>query len=307
MTTDSERQVWLAERRKGIGASEAAAVCDLSPWTTPLEVYLDKTEQVADKPMTPAQRIGLLMEPVVAQLYEEAMNTKLVIPAQHQVHPDFPFIRANPDRSSADGAVNVQLKTAAFKSNDWGPPLSDEVPLQYLIQVQHEMLVTGQKLTHLAVLFLQDKDFCVYVIEPHGQLIHDMLAIERHFWTEFVEKRVAPSPTWKHPSTLSLIQRLYVHVAEGQVKAVPENDLSAMTMLVAQYAELGRQITRMQGERDEAKSRLLWAIGEAAGLAVGGDYLLTRKEVSKAAYQVAASKHVELRVKDLSKQKGDKR
>lgn len=306
MMTETERTAWLAERRKGIGASDAAAVCDLSPWRTPLEVYLDKTGQVDDQPMNAAQRIGLLMEPVVAQLYEEAMNTMLVIPPANMVHPEMPFIRANPDRFTEDGLVNVQLKTTAFKTAEWGDPLSDQVPMQYLIQVQHEMLVTGQKLTHLPVLFLQDKDFAVYVVEPNGDLIRDMIELERHFWTQYVEKRTPPDPTWKHPSTLALIQRLYRAVAGGEVGEVPADDVLAMTMLVAQYKELGQQITGMQKTRDEAKSRLLWAIGERSGLKVGDDFLLTRKEAEKKAYEVKASKYTEMRVKDLKTLKGVK-
>jgi ribosomal protein S16 len=265
--------------------------------------FLDKAGLIADSPMTPAQRIGLLLEPAVTQLYEEAMNVKTVIPAPNQVHPELLFIRANPDRSSEDGAINIQLKTAAFLTADWGEPLTDDVPMQYLIQVQHEMLVTGQKLTHLPVLFLQNKEFRVYVIEPHAQLIRDMIEIETHFWREFVEKQQAPEPTWQHPTTLALLKRLFNAVAKGEVAETPEADVAAMTMLCAEYKSLGEAESKIKAQRDEAKARLLWAIGDRAGLKVGAEFLLTRKEVEKAPYTVAGQKYVQLTVKDLTKTK----
>jgi putative phage-type endonuclease len=304
---DAERAAWLEERRKGIGASEAAAVCGLTEWSTPLQVFLDKTGQSADRPMTPAQRIGLLMEPVVTQLYEEAMNVKTIIPPQHMVHPEYPFIRANPDRFSDDGTINIQLKTAAFKSEDWGEPLTDDIPVQYLIQVQHEMLVTGKQITHLPVLFLSDKEFSVYVIEPHKQLMADMIEIESNFWHNFVEKRIAPEPTWKHPTTVELLQRLFHAQIKGDVGEVAPDDLAALTMLCAEYVALGESETALKKQRDEAKAHLLWAIGDRAGLKVGNEYMITRKEVEKAAYQVSASKYVQMRIKDLTKTKTGKR
>ena len=305
--TEQERAAWLEERRKGIGASEAAAVCGLTEWSTPLQVFLDKTGQLADSPMTAAQRIGLLMEPVVTQLYEEAMNVKTIIPPANMVHPQHAFIRANPDRFTDDGEINVQLKTAAFKSDDWGEPLTDDIPVQYLTQVQHEMLVTGKEITHLPVLFLSNKEFIVYVIEPHKQLMADMIEIESHFWHEFVEKRVAPEPTWKHPTTVELLQRLFRIVAGGEVGEVPADDVAATIMLCAEYVSLGEAATTIKKQRDEAKARLLWAIGDKAGLKIGADYLLTRKEVERGAYSVAATKYVDMRVKDLKKVKKGKK
>ena len=40
--TPEQRQAWLAERRTGIGGSDAAAACGLSKYKTRLELWLDK-------------------------------------------------------------------------------------------------------------------------------------------------------------------------------------------------------------------------------------------------------------------------
>ena len=41
----SSHDEWLAEREKGIGASEVAAILGLSPWDTPFSLWLKKTHQ----------------------------------------------------------------------------------------------------------------------------------------------------------------------------------------------------------------------------------------------------------------------
>ena len=39
------RDAWLAARRSGIGGSDIAAICGLSPYQTPYDVWLDKLGQ----------------------------------------------------------------------------------------------------------------------------------------------------------------------------------------------------------------------------------------------------------------------
>ncbi|MCB1614397.1 MAG: YqaJ viral recombinase family protein, partial [Pseudomonadales bacterium] len=42
-TKAMSREDWLDVRRRGIGASEAAAACGISPYQSPLELWLIKT------------------------------------------------------------------------------------------------------------------------------------------------------------------------------------------------------------------------------------------------------------------------
>lgn len=48
-TAGLSREDWLRERRTGIGGSDAGAICGLNPYSSPMDVYLDKTsEEVSD-------------------------------------------------------------------------------------------------------------------------------------------------------------------------------------------------------------------------------------------------------------------
>ena len=53
-TAKMSRAEWLAERRKSIGGSDAAAVIGLSRFASPYTVWLDKTGRLPDKGDTEA-------------------------------------------------------------------------------------------------------------------------------------------------------------------------------------------------------------------------------------------------------------
>ena len=44
-TRDLSREKWLCYRKNGIGGSDAAAVCGMNPYSSPLQVYYDKTSK----------------------------------------------------------------------------------------------------------------------------------------------------------------------------------------------------------------------------------------------------------------------
>lgn len=50
---------WLEWRKKGIGGSDAGAICGMNKYRSPIAVYLDKTaDEVVEKPMNEAMRLG---------------------------------------------------------------------------------------------------------------------------------------------------------------------------------------------------------------------------------------------------------
>ena len=57
-TAGMPRAEWLELRRRGIGGSDAAAVCGLDPWRSPFEVWLDKTGLFVDETAGEAVRWG---------------------------------------------------------------------------------------------------------------------------------------------------------------------------------------------------------------------------------------------------------
>jgi hypothetical protein len=64
------KETWLTERRKGIGASEAAAVLGLSRYKSPLDVYLDKTGEIGPQDDSERMYWGRKLEGRVTEMKE---------------------------------------------------------------------------------------------------------------------------------------------------------------------------------------------------------------------------------------------
>ena len=61
---------WLEYRRSRRNASETAAVMGLSPWSTPYQLWLEKTGRASAK-VTHAMQRGTELEPSARAAYEE--------------------------------------------------------------------------------------------------------------------------------------------------------------------------------------------------------------------------------------------
>ena len=63
---------WLESRRNGLGGSDIAAICGLSKWSTPRDIWLQKTNKVpVDDNMNDVQYWGTVMEPLIVKRFEE--------------------------------------------------------------------------------------------------------------------------------------------------------------------------------------------------------------------------------------------
>lgn len=300
------REEWLKARRSCIGASDAAAVCGMSAATwgaTALQVYLDKLGLLPEQETNIAMRMGIALEPLLSELYSETTGKALIIPPQMQRHKDFPWIGCNPDRYCKDEARNVQLKVSYANSDEWGDPGTDQVPEYYLIQISHEMAVTGLPITDLAVLFKHSNTFAIYTIPRNEELIATIVEIETEFWQEHVLKQIPPDPDYKHPSTLRLMKVMYPGITDGKILDTPADQVDELRKTITAYKAAGDRARDAKQEQDEAKAFLLSMMGDAAQLQVGSDWTLTRKAVERKAYEVQATTYIDFRIRDNNKPK----
>lgn len=191
MTTDTElstRETWLAERRTGIGGSDAAAACGLSKWKTRYRLWLEKLGRT-ETPETERMRWGTKLEPIVRQEYSNRTGRTLVTPNAILRHPKHHFALAN-----VDGIVEGELRgyegKTARTAEGWGEPGSDDIPIEYGAQVQHYMAVTGLAVFDVAVL-IGGSDFRIYEVPADYQVQEIILDQEREFW-RLVETETEP-------------------------------------------------------------------------------------------------------------------
>lgn len=192
------REEWLAERKSGIGGSDAAAILGISPWATPVNVWLDKTGRAAPREETEAMRIGTELEDFVARRYSQETGRE-VRRFNRMVHRG--CLLGNFDRlvvpegekvaSHMDEVRTDTLLECKTSSREW----DGEVPLYYQTQVQHYMGLEP-KLVHadVAVLFLGRKHFEVMRVERDDEVIHAMQERLTAWWDEYVVGDKMPPP-----------------------------------------------------------------------------------------------------------------
>lgn len=289
-----ERGEWLEARRGGIGASDAPAVCGVSPWKTPLHVYLEKTGELEDSD-SKAKEWGRKLEDIVAQAYSEETGRPVYKPARPiEYHPQLPWLRCSLDRlTEADGKGRVlECKTVRADSDEWGAPGTDEIPLYYLLQCQHQLCVTGMERCDLAALF-GGQELRVYEVERDEEVLSSLRRICAEFWNR-VEKRSPPPPQWKHPETPALIAKMQRLTPGSEVELDP-----CLEEVVRRYRWLGGEVRGLEAQREQLKARIVHAMGDAQLGRVPG-FEVKRNNVTRKAYSVPETSYFELRVKEVT-------
>lgn len=184
------RAEWLLQRRQGVGGSDAAPAAGLSPWKSPFELYLDKLGELPDQVDTPALYWGRKLEPVVLQAYAETLQGDFVfsgLPTMRSTR--YPWMITNLDAMTASAKV-IEAKCARSRDG-FGEPGSGEVPMHYLLQCQHEMIVTGLHAAVLVVLF-HGNDLQVFDIPEDPELQGMLIESSQEFWSR-VQRRDPPT------------------------------------------------------------------------------------------------------------------
>ena len=187
---------WLQYRRMGIGGSDAAAVCGVSPWKTAREIYQEKAEGIVrDEPEKNwvALEIGKRLEELVVQIFMRQTGLKPYAVRKMFRHPFYPFMLADVDYfvKIGEDIYVVECKTSfSYRMDEWA---DGNVPLHYELQGRHYAAVTNTK----GIIFLclhgnSEDTFLMRKIERDLKQEADLIEQEAYFWNEFVLKRQAP-------------------------------------------------------------------------------------------------------------------
>ncbi|WP_298066509.1 YqaJ viral recombinase family protein, partial [uncultured Acinetobacter sp.] len=158
-TKGMSREQWLQVRKQGIGSSDAAAACGFNPHMSMLELWMIKTGRMQNQPDQPTQNSysplywGNQLEPLIASYYQHKTGHKVrkVNAVLQHPDPDKQFMLANLDYAVV-GCDEVQILECK-SVGEWGTKLwRDGVPLYVIIQVQHQLAVTGKQAAHICVL-----------------------------------------------------------------------------------------------------------------------------------------------------------
>lgn len=267
------------DRQKLLGGSDAAAILGISPWRTPLQVYLDKVEPRSLELDHNKARIfarGKRMEPYVVDLLAAEEGLTIVGRGNRYRDPELPFLAAEIDAETHDGR-NVEIKTVSpFKAFEWGEEQTDSIPVHYTAQAMHGLMVTGRAVCIFGVLIGGD-DFRVYQVERDEETIAAMRQREIEFW-QLVQDRTPPD-TRTTADVLAMFARDTGRIVEADA------DVAAA---IARMQGIKEQIKALETEAAPLYTAVHRFMGDAAVLQVDGKAAATWKTQSTRRFNQSA-------------------
>ena len=248
----------IEERKAYIGASDCAAVLGLSRWSTPLEVWAIKTGQVEQEDISDKLpiEVGNELEDLVCKLFEKRTGKKTHRVNETQYHPNHKFIAANLDRRIVGEDALLEAKTCSgWKAKEWE---GTEVPREYLLQVQHQLAVTGKAYGYVAVLIGGNQDFVWKRVDRDTDLIRDIIKKETEFWVSFVEPKIMPTVMTKNDG--DILCQLYPDSAEETEVQLGEE----ANIIVDLLEGLNADADLLEGQIEKARNDLKAMLKDAA-------------------------------------------
>jgi len=266
-----ERNAWLEKRRTGIAVSDFSAILGLSPFKSPVQVYMDKIGLVEDREETLAMKLGRRLEPIIGELFTERTALQIV-PGEITQHPTHPLILGTPDFLVVDRPAGMEAKTTAWaREDEWGEEMTDLVPMQYLIQCLGYLEITEREEWFLSLLVGGSRDFRIYRIPRNAEQQKRLIDFAENWWHQHVEKQVPP-PLDATASSAAYLKRMFPRHVEGQI--VPADEVTAE--LIATYAHEKEMLDALETRTDALKNQICGQIGDAEGIACEG-YKITWK------------------------------
>lgn len=259
-TLEMTHQEWLEDRRKGIGGSDVATILGLNKYKSVYRLWLEKTGQVeVTSAQSEAAYWGNTLEEVVAEEFSKRTGKKVRRRNRVFEHSKYPFLRANIDRDIVGENAVLECKTAnQYLANEWD---EDEIPIQYICQVQHYMNVLNLDYVYFAVLIGGQK--FVWKKMDRDQELIDMITEKLvEFWTENVEKGIEPAIDGLKATSDFLTQR-YIDTEDNQTElnAVFDEKIANLAHLKGDKKIIEENITLLENELKQALGKSDATIG----------------------------------------------
>ena len=264
---------WLEYRKQGIGGSDASVVCHISRYKSPVELWLEKTNQLQAQEAGEAAYWGTQLEPFVRAEFTKRTGIEVSCPKQLLQSEEHPFMLANLDgiyKHPDLGPIIFEAKTAsAYKAGEWEGTIPDE----YQLQIQHYMAVTGYAGAYIAVL-IGGNTFKWRFVERDEELISMLIELESAFWDHVLDG--TPPPLDGSDASANFLSRRFPGSTPNSHIALPATAIA----LLAQYDEACERLEIVTEQKQQAENLLKEMMGENE-IGTAGDRIVTWKSVSQ--------------------------
>lgn len=287
------------------GATDAAALLGVSKWKTPRHVYEGFfREPVADND---AMRRGRHLEPAVQAMWADEhcktvlTDVPMLLDAESPIFASLDsLVWCDSDPGEVDTWTDsrpifgndaiLEVKTSMSRSvaEELGSENTDQVPTDWLCQVQQQMAVSGLEIAAVAVLIFGRLQ--TYHVERNDTII-DAIRTQADAMRERLLHRDPPPLDFKHPQTPELVRSL--GCVAGDAVELPEEVVAWWR----RKQELAEVVSTATDEKAIAIAQVeAWLIehGASAGLLPDGKKVV-RREVTRKGYTVGEKTYVEMR------------
>ncbi|MCL2631498.1 MAG: YqaJ viral recombinase family protein [Coriobacteriia bacterium] len=270
------------DRTTGVGGSDAAAAIGQTTWKSPLKLWLEKTGRETPDDLSADERIywGTRLEAVVISEFALHHPEYAVWQPERAYRSTvYPWATATPDAlleglEDATGVLEVKTADGTFRKQY----KAGEIPMQYRVQLLHNMAVLDASFGWLAVL-VGGNTYFEFELKRDAVIdaeIARLMELESQFWT-LVEADQSPKLVGIKDEGRALAT-LYPDPDTTVINETSDEVITA----VLDYVEAAEAIREAEAVKALSANIIKSAIGDNYGLTTGL-YRMTwlRKEAEK--------------------------
>lgn len=286
---DSDREVWLEERKNGLGGSDAPAVLALEEYNFggPAKIAAVKLgyELGAEDEESELMKWGRHSEPIMLSQFKEETGIEGTIDGNlyRSTDPDLDFMQATLDaRCVVDGVEGgIECKLARFSADNW----KQGVPKPVNVQVQHSIKTMGFPWSYVLVL-LNGYQFRWARVDRDDRFIDEILIpTERAFW-EKIQSGELVRPVGAPDAEYEGLKAMFKDVVPDKVVRL-EGD--AWQAKFDAWRRAGNVHRRAEKRYKALRNEFFAEIGDAEYAQLDSGQLLTLRSQTRAAHEVRES------------------
>lgn len=273
----ASREEWLLQRKKGIGGSDIGAIFSLSPFKSPLALWVDKTSpeiEPEDEDNIP-MAVGRELEPFLAARFQRKFKKEYGLDIEVKEmdymlqHDTVDYFLVTIDRWFKHPEwdnVGIELKTtSAYQKNAWE---DEEIPESYYLQCQWALFITGWRLWYIGCLIGNSK-FIIKPIPRNEEVIKVLEERAHDYWQNYVLKNVAPAPIGTERDD-DIIDAMYPEADTGRHIEFNGDEQASIEKMIKEYDTLSKDIKASTLSLDTIKQKVKMLMGTAEWTRVSG-------------------------------------
>lgn len=264
---------------RGIGSSDVACILGADQWKTDYELWLEKSGRAIMPEAGQAAEIGNQLESYVLGLVEQELSLPVLEnPGTLEYTYSKGVLRANVDGmidKFERGSPIVEIKTTG-RTEDWGPPMTDQIPFRVLCQVTHQMIACDSNLCYVGCLKAERGfKFDVYKVVKDQVFADELQQKCEDWWDTHVVLDTPP------PITRAVSDDVWAGVERRPMKTCTIDP-----GLLQSYLDARDKAKAAEQEMKEAKTSILAAMSDAE-IAISPGFSCTYKEQSRKSFDSA--------------------